>query len=128
MIISDTQKFIFLHIPKCGRATIRNSLIHFNTRTNYFWMFVYTYPAINVLNNWIRLLPQNPTMVDDLVLNKAFNTSNLELNTLWFPKIYNRLDRHSSYWSEFPNEEVVINHEFDSRPPSKVSSNFDNVI
>ena len=41
MIISDTQKFIFLHIPKCGGTTIRNSLIHFDTRNNYFWMFVY---------------------------------------------------------------------------------------
>ncbi len=41
MIISDTQKFIFLHIPKCGGPTIRNSLVNFDTRNNYFWMFVY---------------------------------------------------------------------------------------
>ena len=41
MIISDTQKFIFLHIPKCGGTTIRNSLINFDTRNNYFWMFDY---------------------------------------------------------------------------------------
>ena len=41
MIISDTQKFIFLHIPKCGGTTIRKSLINFDTRNNYFWMFDY---------------------------------------------------------------------------------------
>ena len=41
MIISDTQKFIFLHIPKCGGSTIRNSLKNFDTRNNYFWMFDY---------------------------------------------------------------------------------------
>ena len=41
MIISDTQRFIFLHIPKCGGTTIRNSLINFDTRNNYFWMFDY---------------------------------------------------------------------------------------
>ncbi len=90
--------------------------------------FGYTAPAINLLINWIRLLPQNPTMVDDQVLDKAFNTSNLELNTLWLPKIYNRMDKHSSYWSEIPNEEVVINHDFEARSPSTFSSNFDNFI
>ena len=41
MIISDTQRFIFLHIPKCGGTTIRNSLIDFDTRNNYFWMYDY---------------------------------------------------------------------------------------
>ena len=41
MIISDTQRFIFLHIPKCGGTTIRNSLINYDTRNNYFWMFDY---------------------------------------------------------------------------------------
>ena len=41
MIISDTQRFIFLHIPKCGGTTIRNSLKNFDTRNNYFWMFLF---------------------------------------------------------------------------------------
>ena len=41
MIISDTQKFIFLHIPKCGGTTVRNSLKKFDTRNDYYWMHVY---------------------------------------------------------------------------------------
>ena len=74
--------------------------------------FAYTAPSINLLINWIRLLPKNPTMIDDEVLDLAFNNSNLELNTLWLPKIYNRMDKHSSHWSDIPNDEVVINHDF----------------
>ena len=41
MIISDTQKFIFLHIPKCGGTTVRNSLKIFDTRNDYYWMHVH---------------------------------------------------------------------------------------
>ena len=74
--------------------------------------FAYTAPAINLLINWIRLLPQYPTKIDDQLLDLAFNESNLELNTLWLPKIYNRMDKHSTFWSEIPEEDVVINHDF----------------
>ena len=35
--------------------------------------FAYTAPSINLLINWIRLLPQNPKMIDDQVLDLAFN-------------------------------------------------------
>ena len=77
-----------------------------------------TAPAINLLINWVSLLPHNPTTIDDIVLNHAFNNSNLELNTLWLPKIYDRTDKHSSYWSEIPKEEVIINHDFVGRPVS----------
>ena len=74
--------------------------------------FAYTAPAINLLINWIRLLPQYPTKIDDELLDLAFNESNLELNTFWLLKIYNRLDKHSTFWSEIPKEDVVINHDF----------------
>ena len=41
MIISDINKFIFLHIPKCGGTTIRESLMKFETRNNFYWNQVF---------------------------------------------------------------------------------------
>ena len=41
MIISDIQKFIFFHIPKCGGTTIRESLFKYDTRNNFFWNQVF---------------------------------------------------------------------------------------
>ena len=41
MIISDSHKFIFIHIPKCGGTSIRNILKNYDTRNNYFWMHDY---------------------------------------------------------------------------------------
>jgi len=38
VIISDSNKFIFIHNPKCAGTTIRKSLNDFDTRGNYFWM------------------------------------------------------------------------------------------
>ena len=47
MIISDSHKFIFIHIPKCGGTSIRNVLRNFDTRNNYFWMHEYLPGATN---------------------------------------------------------------------------------
>jgi len=39
MIISDSQKFIFIHNPKCAGTSVRNKLLKFDDRQNWFWMF-----------------------------------------------------------------------------------------
>ena len=39
MIISDVDKFVFIHNPKCGGTTVRESLMKYDMRSNYFWMF-----------------------------------------------------------------------------------------
>lgn len=37
MIISDEKEFIFIHNPKCGGTTVRDSLKKFDTHTHWFW-------------------------------------------------------------------------------------------
>lgn len=39
MIISDRKKFIFLHNPKCAGTSIRNKLMQYDDRNNYYWLF-----------------------------------------------------------------------------------------
>ena len=39
MIISDSEKFIFIHNPKCAGTTVRRSLMKHETRSNRYWMF-----------------------------------------------------------------------------------------
>lgn len=36
MIVSDTEKFIFIHNPKCAGTSIRSCLIHYDTTKNFF--------------------------------------------------------------------------------------------
>ncbi len=43
MIISDIDKFIFIHNPKCGGTTVRRSLARFDSRNDYYWMFLERY-------------------------------------------------------------------------------------
>ena len=38
MLISDSHKFAFIHIPKCAGTTVRKSLLKFDTRNNFYWM------------------------------------------------------------------------------------------
>ena len=45
MIISDTHKFIFIHVPKCAGTSIRQSLYKYDTRNNFFWNYVPIAPA-----------------------------------------------------------------------------------
>ena len=37
MIISDSEKFVFVHNPKCGGMTWHSQLKHFDTRDNFFF-------------------------------------------------------------------------------------------
>jgi len=39
MIISDKLGTIFIHNPKCAGTTVRLSLLPYETRANYYWMF-----------------------------------------------------------------------------------------
>ena len=37
MIVSDSKRFLFIHIPKCAGNTVRNWLQQYDTRSNFFW-------------------------------------------------------------------------------------------
>jgi len=37
VVISDTERFVFIHVPKCAGTTIRGSLRRYDTRNNYYW-------------------------------------------------------------------------------------------
>ena len=39
MIISDSQKFAFLHVPKCAGTTIRQALLQYDSRKNHYWLY-----------------------------------------------------------------------------------------
>lgn len=37
MIVSDSEKFVFIHNPKCGGMSCHNALLKFDTRENFFF-------------------------------------------------------------------------------------------
>lgn len=37
MIVSDTEKFVFVHNPKCGGMSCHNTLLAYDTRDNFFF-------------------------------------------------------------------------------------------
>lgn len=37
MIVSDTEKFVFIHNPKCGGMSCHNALLKYDTRDNFFF-------------------------------------------------------------------------------------------
>ncbi|WP_052249079.1 sulfotransferase family 2 domain-containing protein [Leisingera sp. ANG-Vp] len=37
MIVSDTEKFVFIHNPKCGGMSCHNALLKYDTRDNLFF-------------------------------------------------------------------------------------------
>ena len=37
MIVSDSKRFLFIHIPKCAGNTVRNWLRRYDTRSDFFW-------------------------------------------------------------------------------------------
>ena len=39
MLISDTQKFVFIHNPKCAGTTVRQNLMAFDSRNDFYWEF-----------------------------------------------------------------------------------------
>ena len=76
--------------------------------------YSYTAPSIHLLINWINNLnePNNKNKGDDPCLDIAFNKGNFDLKVLWLPKTYNRMDKHSIFWSKISRDSVVINHDY----------------
>ena len=75
----------------------------------------YTAPSIHLLLHWINLLKTKKDIRykgDDQYLDLAFNSGNYDLKTLWLPKTYMRMDKHSIYWTKIPNSQVVINNDY----------------
>ena len=76
--------------------------------------YSYTAPSIHLLLSWVNLLKESKNKVkgDDPFLDIAFNNGKFDLKTLWLPKTYNRMDKHSIFWSKINQESVVINHNY----------------
>ncbi len=76
--------------------------------------YSYTASSIHLLINWIEILrePKNKKREDDPLLDIVFNKGKFDLNTLWLPKTYNRMDKHSIYWSKINQDSIVINHDY----------------
>lgn len=75
----------------------------------------YTAPSIHLLLSWIATIEKRNKKIqqeDDPLLDLAFNNGNFDLKTLWLPKTYNRMDKHSEFWSKISNESVFINHDY----------------
>lgn len=75
--------------------------------------FAYTAPSIELLIRWIDVISSSKEKKrDDIMLDLAFNNFKIPINRLWLPKVYNRMDKHTSHWSSIPINEVVINHDY----------------
>ena len=76
--------------------------------------YSYTAPSIHLLINWINNLnePNYKKKGDDPCLDITFNKGNFDLKVLWLPKTYNRMDKHSIFWSKITKDSVVINHDY----------------
>ena len=76
--------------------------------------YSYTAPSIHLLLSWIEILREtkNNTKGDDPFLDVVFNKGKFNLNTLWLPKTYNRMDKHSIFWSKIKKDSIVINHDY----------------
>jgi hypothetical protein len=73
----------------------------------------YTVSSMHLILVWIDLIRRGGEDIgDDLFLDQAFNVSDLDMNCLWLPKVYNRMDKHTRHWSSIPEDDVVINHDY----------------
>lgn len=73
----------------------------------------YTAAAIELLLRWIaKFRDTSWNKGDDPLLDAAYNDFHPPVNPLWLPKTYNRMDKHTSHWSDIPAAEVVINHDY----------------
>lgn len=73
----------------------------------------YTAASMHLLLAWIDAIQRrSEDLGDDLFLDKAFNESNLNIDCLWLPKAYNRMDKHTHHWANIPPSEVIINHDY----------------
>ena len=86
--------------------------------------YSYTNASIHLLKNWIYTLKENNNRNKrgDPCLDIAFNHGTLGLRTLWLPKTYNRMDKHSSFWANMPIDSVVINHDYVAGKHGETSS------
>lgn len=50
MIVSDSEKFVFIHNPKCGGMSCHNALLKFDTRDNFFFEWKTVNPEGKVLD------------------------------------------------------------------------------
>jgi len=72
--------------------------------------FGWTNGAYNLLRRWSEVMKTSEGE-DDPELDRVYNEG-ANVNPLWLPKTYNRMDKHTHHWSSIPAEEVVINHDY----------------
>ncbi|MEG3766270.1 sulfotransferase family 2 domain-containing protein [Alteromonas sp. 14N.309.X.WAT.G.H12] len=65
MIVSDEKEFVFIHNPKCGGTTVRDSLKKFDTHAHWFW---------------------GQTKINGLTVDKAHMPLSIVKN--YFPEVY----------------------------------------
>lgn len=70
--------------------------------------FGYTDEALNLVRRWSEVMKTSEGE-DDPELDRVYERN---LNALWLPKTYNRMDKHTHHWSSIPSELVVINHDY----------------
>jgi len=72
--------------------------------------FGWTNGAYNLLKRWQERMVGRES-ADDPELDWVYNEG-ADVNPLWLPKTYNRMDKHTHHWSSIPADEVVINHDY----------------
>lgn len=72
--------------------------------------FGWTEGAYNLLKRWQERMVDRES-ADDPELDWVYNEG-ADVNPLWLPKTYNRMDKHTHHWSSIPAELVVINHDY----------------
>jgi hypothetical protein len=72
--------------------------------------FGWTNGAYNLLRRWQERMVGRES-ADDPELDWVYNEG-ADVNPLWLPKTYNRMDKHTHHWSSIPADEVVINHDY----------------
>lgn len=71
MIISDEKEFIFIHNPKCGGTTVRDSLKRFDTHAHWYW---------------------GQTNVNDITIDKAHMS--LSILRMHFPEAFKLMSKY----------------------------------
>lgn len=73
----------------------------------------YSAPAIDLVIRWLSLTNNLVEKKNnDPVLDQAFNNFSPPVKSLWLPKTYNRMDKHTHHWSSIASDSVVINHDY----------------
>ena len=71
MIISDEKEFIFIHNPKCGGTTVRDSLKRFDTHAHWYW---------------------GQTKINDITIDKAHMS--LSILRMHFPEAFKLMSKY----------------------------------